>query len=186
MLDNAHRPITADEFLEMDLGTDLRCELEDGVIKAMVGGTAAHSRVQRRLMVWLGNALRGSGCAPFGTDLAVRITDTIVRYPDVTVHCGEPDAPANDQARDLGDPRIIFEVLSPSTAAKDRKVKLGEYQGLEGVDTIVLVDPEDETIQVHQRLSATTWRDDLLGRKQDVELPSLNLTIPHAEIFARD
>lgn len=186
MLDNAHRPITADEFLEMDLGTDLRCELEDGVIKAMVGGTAAHSRVQRRLMIYLGNALRGTGCAPFGTDLAVRVSNTAVRYPDLTVHCGRPDAPSNDRARELGDPKIVVEVLSPSTAVKDRKVKLGEYQALPGVDTIVLVDPDGETIQISQRLTSETWRDDLVGRKQDVELPSIGITIPYDEVFARD
>ena len=41
--DPAYRKITADEFLEMDFGTDKKFELHDGVIYMMTGGTEAHA-----------------------------------------------------------------------------------------------------------------------------------------------
>ena len=46
--DPVYRPITADEFLEMDFGTDKRFELHRGVIYMMAGGSEPHERKRAR------------------------------------------------------------------------------------------------------------------------------------------
>jgi hypothetical protein len=63
---------------------------------------------------------------------------------------------------------------------------LAQYRALPSVDTIVFVDPQNETSRVVQRLGPASWRDDLFAQPHDVDLPALGLSIPHHEIFARD
>jgi Uma2 family endonuclease len=118
--------------------------------------------------------------------MGVRLSETDVRYPDVSVYCGNPATPEREEQQVFADPAVIFEVLSASTVRVDEGEKLGQYRVLPSVDTIVFVDPENETSRVVQRLGATSWRDDLFAQPHDVALPALGVTIPHAEIFARD
>ncbi|MES2754523.1 MAG: Uma2 family endonuclease [Pseudomonadota bacterium] len=176
------RLLTAEEFLQIDFGPDLKAELDNGVIRMMAGGTRAHSVIQANITIALGNQLRGSGCRPFGSDMAVQAHGKSVRYPDVTVDCGGP----NDADKDLvlSDPRLIVEILSPSTREHDLRVKRDEYRAMPGVDTIVFIDPDAETLAISQR-HAAGWAETFFVA-QDIVAPSLNVTIPHAEIFARD
>ena len=184
--DPLYKKITVDEFLAIDFGTDRKFELVDGVIRMMTGGTPAHSRVATNILVFLAGELRGTGCRAYNSDMGVRVNDTDLRYPDVSVFCGNPATREREEQRVFNDPRIIFEVLSGSTAKIDQGAKLSEYRELLSVDTIVFADPENELTRVVQRLGPTTWRDEMFAQPHDVVLPSLNLTIPHTEIFARD
>lgn len=176
------RLLTAEEFYQIDFGPDLKAELDNGYIRMMAGGSRDHARVQANLIAFLGPRLRGSGCRPYGSDISVRPHEMSVRYPDVTVDCGTQD----DHGKDirLNAPRVIFEVLSPSTRELDLRVKKDEYRAIASVDTIVFVDPDAETVLVSQR-HGDDWTD-TPPRPDDLHLPSLDLTIPHAEIFARD
>ena len=184
--DPLYKKITVDEFLAIDFGTDRKFELVDGVIRMMTGGTPAHSRVATNILVFLAGELRGTGCRAYNSDMGVRVNDTDLRYPDVSVFCGNPATREREEQRVFNDPQVIFEVLSGSTAKVDQGAKLAEYRELLSVDTIVFADPENELTRVVQRLGPTTWRDDMFAQPHDVVLPSLNLTIPHTEIFARD
>jgi Uma2 family endonuclease len=94
----------------------------------------------------------------------------------------QPPAPGNKSKQLLGDPQVVFEVLSPSTASYDQKVKLGEYRELAGVREIVLVDPLTERIRLVRRTPAGGWTDDWLEDRGDLHLPSLDVTVPSDEI----
>lgn len=177
------RLLNADEFLQIEFGPDLKAELDRGVIRMMAGGTFAHSRVQMNLYRFLGAALRGSGCRPHGSDMAVRVNDESVRYPDLTIDCASRSAEAKDRV--LRDPRIIIEVLSPSTRDLDLGVKLSEYRVLAGVAAIGFINPDEETIAVTHRTSGGGWTD-IAFTRDDLDLPSIAVTIPHIELFADD
>ncbi|AJP71340.1 Uma2 family endonuclease [Sphingomonas hengshuiensis] len=176
--------LTAEEFLQIDFG-DRKAELDNGVIRMMAGGTARHAQVQTNILVALAPRLRGTGCAPYNSDMGARTRDHSVRYPDVSVYCGRGDA-SNDDALTFDDPRVIFEVLSAGTARTDLRVKLDEYKEMPSVDTIVFVDIASERLRVVQRTGPKGWNEVVHDMPFDVPLPSLGLTIPHAEIFARD
>ncbi|MBL9023011.1 MAG: Uma2 family endonuclease [Myxococcales bacterium] len=181
-----YRPVTADEFLEMDFGPDRRAELDDGVIRMMAGGAAAHARVQANLLAYLRVQLRGTRCRPYGSDLALRVSDSTVRYPDVAIYCDEQATLENDEKKAFSRPRVIFEVLSASTATVDQGAKLAQYQDLPSVEAVVFIDPDAELVRVVTRLGPQSFRDDRFGSVRDVELPSLGLRIPREEIFSRD
>ncbi len=176
--------LTAEDFLEIDFG-DRKAELDNGVIHMMAGGTLRHSRVQGNILVALAPRLRGTGCAPHGSDMAVQSRDRSIRYPDVSVFCGR-EGGAHDSEKSAGDPRVVFEVLSAGTARTDLKTKLDEYKELPSIDTIVFIDIAVERVRIVQRTGPQGWSDVTHSEPHDVELPALTITIPHTEIFARD
>lgn len=174
------RLLTVEEFLQIDFGPELKAELEDGVIRMMAGGSRAHARVQMNLYAFLGATLRGSGCRPYGSDMGVRTKELALRYPDLTVDCGKVGDEPSDQM--LGNPRVLIEVLSPSTRDYDLRIKKAEYREIDSVGTIAFIDPDAETVSVSQRVEGG-WTDSLFAAV-DLTLPDLNITVPHAEIFA--
>jgi Uma2 family endonuclease len=176
--------LTADEFLAMDFG-DRKVELDNGVIRMMAGGTGRHARVQSNILVALGVKLRGSGCFPLGSDMATRTHDLSIRYPYASVFCGHSDVASDDETA-WTDPRVLFEVLSKGTARTDLRVKIEEYKAMPSVDTIVYIDIGDETLRIVQRTGPDSWTDENHREPHDVPLPALDITLTHAEIFARD
>jgi Uma2 family endonuclease len=184
-LDPAYRRISVEEFLEMDFG-GAKAELEDGLIYMMAGGSEEHARIAGNIFAYLRGALRGSACRPYGSDFATRTDIQTVRLPDVSIYCNNPFAPENNQKKLLGDPQVVFEVLSPSTSSYDQKVKLPEYCALAGVREVILIDPVLERLHLVQRTASGGWNADWLAATDDLTIPSLTLTIPRAEIFARD
>ena len=179
------RKITAEEFVEFDL-LDGRYELEDGLVYGMTGGSPAHSRVQANLLIALGNKLRGTGCRAYGSDMALKTLAHTVRYPDVTVYCGQPASEEQERGKFLPDPRAVFEVLSPSTRTLDEGRKVEEYQSLPSVELVCLVDPIAETVTMYHRNQAGRWDDADAAAAGDLLLPWIGITIPKDEIFARD
>lgn len=176
------RLLTVEEFLQIDFGPELKAELADGYIRMMAGGSRAHARVQMNLYRFLGGALRGSGCRPFGSDMGVRTKELALRYPDLSVDCGRADDGPADQV--LSNPRVLVEVLSPSTRDYDLQVKKAEYREIATVDTIAFIDPEGETLSVSQRI-ADGWMESLFAA-DDLNLPVFKIVVPHGEIFADD
>ena len=77
-------------------------------------------------------------------------------------------------------------MLSPGTSRIDQGDKLTEYKAIPGIETIAFVDPDSTAIRVLQRTGPSAWSDVTFPAPADLELPALDLAIPHAEIFARD
>jgi Uma2 family endonuclease len=177
--------ITAEQFLAIQWdSSDVKAELVDGVVRMMSGGTAAHSRVQSNLMIALGMRLRGSGCRPHASDMAVKTAYDKVRYPDVSVFCGK-DAPDSDRVQAFDDPKLLVEILSPSTRASDLVEKLGEYRSLTSLEHLLFIDPVEETVRHLVRTGTNSWHDAELDAGSSVDLGSLGGTLTHDDIFTR-
>ena len=116
------KPMSLAEFLEWEERQELRYEFDGVEPSAMTGGSAAHADIQANLATAFRNRMRGKPCKFYGSDLKILVADNSIRYPDGMVVC----SPVAPNATAVRDPVIIFEVLSPSTAAKDRIVKARE------------------------------------------------------------
>lgn len=176
------RLLTVEEFLQIDFGPGLKAELDSGHIHMMASGSRAHARVQMNLYRFLGGVLRGSGCRPFGSDMGILTKDMSLRYPDLTVDCGTPDDASADQV--LGNPRVLMEVLSPSTRDYDLRTKQAEYRQIDSVQAIAFIDPDAETLSISLR-TADGWTDSPF-MATDLRLPDLDIVVPYAEVFAQD
>lgn len=73
-----------------------------------------------------------------------KIDHNIIVEPDNLVICHEPQ----DEAYISKAPKIIFEILSKSTAHKDRNLKYDLYEK-EGVKYYIIVDPNDSIAKVY-------------------------------------
>ncbi len=99
-LNPAYRRVSVEEFRSFDLRAP--AELEDRQIRVKAFATEEHARVAGYIFAFFHARLRGTGCRPYGSDLAVRTGEATVRYPDVSVYCGDPSAPDNDAKKLLG------------------------------------------------------------------------------------
>ena len=165
------QPMTLAEFLEWEERQELRYEFDGVEPVAMAGGTATHSDIQRNLAIAVGSRLRGTPCKFHGSDLKILVGKNSSRYPDGMVVCS-PVAP-NATVRE---PVVIFEVLSPSTAAKDRIVKAREYQATPSVKRYVMLEQEriGATVLVHAQ---DGWSADILKDNDTLDMPEIGLAI---------
>lgn len=123
-----------------------RWELIHGVPYAMSPGPSIkHQRLNSKLAALLNDLLES--CAECEALIPVdwKISDTTVVQPDVSIICQESQhANFIDFA-----PRVIFEILSPSTQKKDRTLKHDLYAS-EGVEYYVIVSPEEELVEIYK------------------------------------
>lgn len=179
--------LTVEEFLAIQWdSSDTKAELDNGVIRIirmMAGGTADHSRVQGNVFGSLFGKLRGTSCRPHGPDMAILVDEYSVRYPDVSVFCGR-NRPDDGKRKAFDNPKLVVEVLSPSTRGHDVDIKLAEYQSIHSLDLILYIDPDEETIQFWSRSSLGDWNDCNMTQGSDVVLAPLGVSLSWAEIFA--
>ncbi|MHB2020379.1 MAG: Uma2 family endonuclease, partial [Candidatus Xenobia bacterium] len=129
------RRFTVEEYLTLERMSDAKSEWLDGRIYLMSGGSPRHNRIQANLVGELHGRLKGTSCQEFTSDSKVRVLmpgqagKGLFTYPDATVVCGEPLY--HDTEKDvLINPKVLFEVLSPSTEDYDRGLKRVRYQAI--------------------------------------------------------
>jgi len=171
------KPLTADEFLDWERSQPVRYEFDGIQPVAMTGGNVPHARVIARLVASLVNRVQPP-CEAFGPELKV-LTPGRVRYPDASVVCGDPE---NDG--DTVEPTVVFEVLSPSTALTDRRVKAMEYASMPRVMAYVMLESERPEITIRRR--ANGWESEtIVGIDAELALPEIGITIPLSAIYSR-
>ena len=126
---------------------DERWELIDGIAYALATPTWAHQRVSMAISSQLYGFLKDKPCQVFAAPLSVRLNadeadDTVVE-PDILVVCDEKKL--EDGKGVVGAPDFIVEILSPSTAKNDKRVKYRLYQQV-GVKEYWIVDPDDKML----------------------------------------
>ncbi len=121
-----------------------REELIDGRVVAMSPRPAVnHNRVASNIFVLFYSYLKGKKCVPFsdGTDLYLTEEDRFI--PDMMIVCNR-DKITTDGVH--GAPDLVVEVLSPSTANRDRRYKKDVYAKC-GVREYWIVSPEEKSIE---------------------------------------
>jgi Uma2 family endonuclease len=79
-------------------------------------------------------------------------------------------------------PVVIFEVLSPSTAAKDRIVKARDYQATPSVKRYVMLEQDRIGATVHVR-AQDGWSVLVLKDDDPLDMPEIGVAIPLAEFY---
>jgi len=183
MGEQLRKKMTVEEFFEWQKSQDKNYELVDGIpvltVKAMTGASDRHDAITVNAIVSLGGRLRGKPCQPRTQDRAIR-TFRGTRRPDVLIECGKPEKKSWEAA----DPRVVIEVLSPSTTRYDRFQKLEEYKVLTAVHVILLVDTEAPRVTVWRRNESGWGYEDLAGLDAIIWLPEIETELPLAELYA--
>lgn len=178
--------LSPNDYLKAERESDLRHEYLDGQVYAMAGESPDHSTICFNLAVIVGTQLRGKSCRGFSPNMKVRTPPkNLFVYPDLTVVCGEPVF--HDERRDvLTNPKVIVEVLSPSTEAYDRGGKWIRYQQIETLTDYVLIAQDQPQVEHFTRQPDGKWIyttiTDLAGI---LELPSIECRVSLAELYER-
>ncbi len=171
------KPLTVEEFLAWERAQELRYEFDGIQPIGMTGGSRSHARTQARVVMALG-ARVAPPCEVYGSELKV-VTRTRIRYPDASVVCGDSEAEP-----DVIQPTAVFEVLSPSTAMTDRRVKPFDYASVPSIMVYVILDAEQPEATVMRRSGA--WEEETFaGLQATVPLREIGIELPLAAIYQR-
>lgn len=123
---------------------DERWEIIGGEAYVMTPApTTRHQAILQYLSTQFGNFFKGSGCRPFPAPTDVVFDAQNVVQPDLLVVCDKSKITENNIQ---GAPDLVVEILSPSTALKDKREKRALYERF-GVREYLIIYPAEEIVE---------------------------------------
>jgi Uma2 family endonuclease len=173
--------MTLEEFFRFEERSPIRHEFINGVVFAMTAPSLSHNRIINNLAFSLRSRLKRGPCEIFTSEVQLAIrpnTNEVVYCPDVIVDC-RPDTRDTHRVRD---PKLLVEVLSPSTQIIDRREKLQNYRLIDSVEEYVIVAQDECRVVVYPR--EERWKPRVYaGLDAAVELRSIALTVPLTDLY---
>lgn len=168
--------MTPEEYLEWEAKQELRHEYIDGEILAMTGGSIPHNDIALNFYTALRPHLRQRGCRVNVSDVKVQANqNSRYFYPDLVVTCHPDDLKSRNF---IQHPKVIIEVLSPSTANYDRTKKLKYYRQIPSLQEYILVDSEDISVEVYHRGEGKIWLYYAYTNGEAIALESIEFECP--------
>ena len=177
-----HTHLTPEEYLAFEATSDIRHEYVDGELYAMAGTSKNHNLVSGNLYLLLRRYLQNSGCMTFMADIKVKLqTGRRFFYPDLVVTCDPED---NTSELFVEKPKLIIEVLSPSTKNFDQTAKFLYYRTIPSLEEYLLVGTESPFIQCFRRQTQDIWTLQIYeGLEAIAHLDSFDLDAPLTDIY---
>lgn len=170
------------QFLDWEAAQTQRHEFVAGEVFAMAGADDAHVTVALNVAMALRRYLAGTPCRVYMSDMKLAVRESQgVYYPDVMVTCSEADRAS---ALVKSEPKLLVEVLSPSTAAFDRGDKFADYRRLASLQEYALVDPKTRRSDVYRKGADDLWVLHPADAGQSLVLSSVALEIDAQTLFA--
>lgn len=181
----ARQVFSFDEYLDLEEIARVKHEFLGGQVWAMSGGSPAHAGLAAKLTAMLTGALSGKPCRAFSSDLRIRATKTgLGTYPDVSVICGKLEIdPEDRKGHTVTNPKVLVEVLSPSTEAYDRGEKLAHYQTIDSLAEVVLVAHDRQQVEVVRREADGSWSRHVSAAAGTVRLESIGAELSVDELY---
>ena len=194
--------LTPTEYLDWERKAITKHEYLDGEIVAMSGASNAHNIITMNTSYQLYDQLLDRDCLVYASDMRVRVQAPVSYfYPDIAVVCGEPrfeDLTKNarhslaSENRVFGqvfdtllNPTVVIEVLSPSTAAYDRREKFTRYQQITSLKEYILISQSRMQVEHHLR-QESQWHATEFQKLEDVVvLPSIKCELLLSHIYRR-
>lgn len=189
----AAQRISVEEYLAAEEVSEVRHEFFDGQVFAMAGASADHNLLVAEILRLLNNrfADSGSGCDAIASDMQVRTPDGLYTYPDVVVACEDREF-VDERERLLLNPRVVFEILSPSTQAYDLTTKCRKYQAIPSLTDYIAVWQDTIQARHHRRLAqplregGPDWiAEDYDGEDAVLQFDSLGLSLRLGDLYRR-
>jgi Uma2 family endonuclease len=167
--------ISVAAYLENEKVADLKSEYVNGRRIPLVGASRLHDQLCMRLARLLQHQLAGSPYRLFRPTVKVHIQgagDERFYYPDLQIGA----APGREYPDFLDAPRLILEVLSPTSAQRDREEKVPAYCRIAGLEELVLIAHDAPRIEVWRRAQA--WVPQVVIGTDPLRLLSIAAEIP--------
>ncbi|RYG33245.1 Uma2 family endonuclease [bacterium] len=176
--------LTVEDYLALEERAERKYELHRGELVEMPGGSISHSKLVGNMLVLLDTATDGTGCEAFGSETKLVIGSSgSSYYPDAMVAC--PALITRFFQGAVDNPRVIVEVLSPSTEAYDRSEKFRDYILLPSVHDIVYVSSTHFQVEVMSRVEEGWLLRLYSGTDAIARIPSIEVELPLAKLYAK-
>ena len=179
-MDAAPQLLSVDEYLTLERTSEVKHEFVGGIVYAMAGGSYTHNLIASNFLVALGPRLRGTPCKALNSDTRIRVRSAHhVRfyYPDASVICGSSGETYQEE------PRVLVEVLSPSTRRVDETEKRDAYLTVPGLQAYLLVEQDGPEVVVFRRTEQGFAREVYRGLDAVIPLPAIQAELPLAELY---
>ena len=164
--------MTVEEYFQLEESDpNTRYEYIDGHVHAMACGTANHDTIKSNMQRILWSLLRGISCRVYSSDMKVFISETRYFHPDVIVTCDSRD---RGTVQAIQSPRLVVEVLSPSTELIDRTWKLQNYRSHLTIEEYMLIDSKSFKIEIYHK-EKNKWIYDAFEKNEEITLNSLGV-----------
>jgi len=172
--------MTVEAYLAWEPRQELRYEFVNGSVYAMTGGTVPHNDIAVNLLTALRPHVRAEGCRVNIADVKVQVTPSTYRYPDLVVSCDDRDQTA---VQAIQYPKLIVEVLSAGTEARDRGEKFQEYRTIPSLEEYVLISSTQVNVEIYRRGEGRLWLYTAYQSSDMIPLESLGFELPIALIY---
>jgi Uma2 family endonuclease len=179
------RELTTAEYLAAEKEATFKSEFFNGEMFAMAGASRPHNRINENLSIRIGSQLLGGPCQSLSRDQRVLVDRTgLFTYPDLIIVCG-PVETAEEDADTITNPRVIVEVLSPSTERYDRGAKFRNYQQLPSLTEYILVAQDEAVCERFVRQADGSWAlVSFVGPEAVLAFASVPVQVPLADLYA--
>ncbi|ELS34446.1 MULTISPECIES: Uma2 family endonuclease [Pseudanabaena] len=172
----AQKTYTVDEYLELEIASDIRNEYRNGEIIPMTGGTPNHNDISGNLYLLLKPLLKVKGFRVFHVDQRLWIPDVQIHtYPDVMV-APKPLEMQDGRKDTITNPCFIAEVLSKSTQNYDRSEKFASYRTINTFQEYLLIDQYRVHVEHHVKTAVNQW---LFSEYDD---PTVTISLKFADV----
>lgn len=171
------------EYLAIDEASEIRYEFLHGEIVAMAGSSKKHNEISGNLfaLLRLQAKRKGNQCKTFMSDVRLEIkAKDVYYYPDVLLSCSESDL-ANEKA--VKEPFLIVEVLSESTANKDKSEKLIRYLQIPSLNYYLIIAQDSPEVYLYERIEENWMLRFFTELSQEIYLPKMDVTLLMTDIY---
>ncbi len=182
------KPVTTtpEEYLVLEEVAEEKNEYLDGEIITMTGASSNHNQISVNLCAYLYFALIKQNYRVFTGDLRVWIPEyNAYTYPDVMVVEGELIYHKNRKDT-ITNPSIICEVLSRSTAHRDRTEKFQIYRSIPELKEYILIDQYKFLVEHYVKQESSKWLINYYESEDaKLSLETVDFEITLKDIYAR-
>ena len=149
----------------------------------MAGGTPKHAALTLAIAGALLAKLRGGRCRAFSSDLRVLVAETgLTTHPDVTVVYGSLETDARSQIS-VTNPKLLVEVLSPSTESYDLGEKFEHYRRIPSLRAVLYAWQDQMRLELRVRAEDGTWSTSTFREGETVAIDAIAANLSVDEMY---
>lgn len=175
---------TEEEYLILEVASDIRSEFRNGKIVPMTGGTPAHNEITASMLLFLKSSLRKQPYCVFVTDQRLWIPRANLHtYPDLMITPRPCELKAGRKDTVIN-PILVTETLSTSTQNYDRGDKFSHYRTIDSFREYVLIEQYQPRVEHYVKQGTAQWLlTEYVGLEASFHLSSVDVEIALADLY---
>ncbi|MCT7977469.1 Uma2 family endonuclease [Laspinema olomoucense] len=174
--------LTTEQYLEGEIKSPIKHEYINCEILTIAGTTDTPRTIAGNLFALIRNHLRGTDCRLYIADVTAYLQQgNYFYYPDFLLSCDLKDRENYTYQRF---PKLMIEVLFPSSEAFERGDKFNDHQTLDSRQEYVLVNIKHQRFELFGKIEEGGWLFLPYTLTEEIFiLKNLKLTVSWAEVY---